>query len=117
VPALAISMMPLICLGGWAGLFLEQGAVSSAVVAGSAIWGALAYGFAVRGLARARRGDDGKMSFVLERLRGALADSILRIQPLARRPFRSPYAAQLWHEWRRNASYLGGRRNEPAQPA
>jgi hypothetical protein len=106
VPALALSMTPLICLGGWAGLFLEQSAVSSVVLAGSAVWGALAYGFAVRGLARARRGDDGKMSFALERLRGALVGSILLTQPLAKRPFRSTYAAQLWHEWRRNASFM-----------
>jgi hypothetical protein len=106
VPALALSMTPLICLGGWAGLFLEQRAVSSVVVAGSAVWGALAYGFAVRGLARARRGDEGKMNFVLERLRVALAGSILRTQRIARRPFRSASAAQLWHEWRRNASFL-----------
>ncbi|HEX2475781.1 MAG TPA: hypothetical protein VHK01_13605 [Lacipirellulaceae bacterium] len=106
VPALALAMTPLICFGAWCGLFLERSDVSSVVVAGSVIWGMVAYAFGVRGLARARRGDDGNMNFVIERLRRVLASSIPETRLVARRPFRSPATAQLWHEWRRNASFL-----------
>ncbi len=106
VPALAVAMTPLVGFGAWCGLFLERSDVSSVVVAGSVIWGMVAYAVGVRGLARARRGDDGDMNFVLERLRTAFARFIPRTRRLARRPFRSPAAAQLWHEWRRNASFL-----------
>jgi hypothetical protein len=106
VPALAIAMTPLICLGAWAGLFLEQDAVAAVVATGSVVWGILAYVFAVRGLSRARRGDDGNSSFVIERLLRALSGRIGSAERSQRRPFRSPAAAQLWHEWRRNASFL-----------
>jgi hypothetical protein len=106
VPALAAAMTPLVGFGAWCGLFLERSDVASVVVVGSAVWGMLAYAFGVRGLARARRGDDGNMSFLLERIRTAFADSIPSTRRLAWRPFRSPAAAQLWHEWRRNASFL-----------
>jgi hypothetical protein len=105
VPALALSITPLFLLGLWAGLYLESGSVSIAVTAASLVWGALAYVFAVRGLARARRGDGGTLGVVGERLQAGLGNRFRGAQGL-KRPFRTPAAAQLWHEWRRNASFL-----------
>jgi hypothetical protein len=106
VPALALAMTPLVGFGAWCGLFLERSDVSSIVMAGSVVWGMLAYVVGVRGLARARGGDDGNLDFVLEPLRRALAGSIPRIRLTGKCPFYSPASAQLWHEWRRNASFL-----------
>jgi hypothetical protein len=106
VPALALAMTPLFGLGAWAGMFLEQSAVSSVVTAGSVVWGLFAYVFAVRGLSRARRGDDGNLGVVVDRLLTAIAGQVRMGANRARRPFRSAVAAQLWHEWRRNASCL-----------
>jgi hypothetical protein len=106
VPALALSTTPLFCLGVWAGLYLESGTVAIAVTAASFAWGTLAYVFAMRGLARARRGDGGNLGVVGERLEAALVGRNRVARPFAKRPFRSPAAAQLWHEWRRNGSFL-----------
>jgi hypothetical protein len=106
VPALALAMTPLVCFGACAGLFLERSAVSSVVIAGSIFWGMLAYVFGVRGLSRARRGDEGNLNFVTDRIRAAVAGLFGAAELPARGPFRSPAAAQLWHEWRRNASFL-----------
>ncbi|HJQ78566.1 MAG TPA: hypothetical protein VJ828_01355 [Lacipirellulaceae bacterium] len=106
VPALAISITPLFCLGLWAGLYLERSTVSFVVVAMSIAWGVLAYVVGVRGLARARRGDDGNLSIVVRAFYAVFATPIRLNRRRTRQPFRSPAAAQLWHEWRRNACFL-----------
>jgi hypothetical protein len=104
VPAMAIAMIPVVILGVWAGVYLESGIVASLVVVGTAVWIVCAFGFAVHGLSRARCGHERAWA-----LPGA-ARTAQSIRHLAgthlRRPFRSPVTAQLWHECRRNSTYL-----------
>ena len=54
VPVMAVAMVPVVLLGMWAGVYLESGIVSVLVFAGTAIWIACAYMFAIHGLSRAR---------------------------------------------------------------
>lgn len=106
VPALAISLTPLIMVPACAGLVFEGPAHSIVIVACSLAWILVAYLYGVHGLSRARRGSDWNwLSRTAERWAA-------RVQPqqavgrFTRRPFRSPAAAQLWHECRRNAVAL-----------
>jgi len=57
----------------------------------------VAFGVAVSGVARARRGDTPEWTLRQER-----ADTA----PATRKPFRSPHQAQFWYEWSRNGLLL-----------
>jgi hypothetical protein len=105
VPALVVSLTPLIVLGSWAGLYPASNIVSALVVACSLIWTWVAYLFGAYGLARARRGNDGAWSLSRSRL-STISSRLSATARSARPPFRSAFAAQLWHECRRNAIFL-----------
>ena len=66
---------------------------------------ALAHGFAVLGLARARCGAESTWSIVPEKIRAAVARRHASIFNRCRQ-FPSASAAQLWHEFRRNVVFL-----------
>jgi hypothetical protein len=104
VPMMAVAMIPVVSLGVWAGVRLESRTVASLVVAGTAVWIACAYVFAVHGLSRARCGTEPAWA-VSDAIRGVLA-SWRFADTHVLSPFRSAAAAQLWHECRRNATYL-----------
>lgn len=65
------------------------------ILAGLALWTAAAYGLAVVGVGRDRRGEAGRFP----ELR-TLAECALDFRSGRRRRFASPQAAQLWFEWR-----------------
>ena len=106
VPALAVAITPLILLGACAGLYLESQSMPWFITLASFVWILGAYLFAVQGLSRARAGSEGDwlrqgVARVFARLRArriVVADT--------RPPFRSPSAAQLWYDCRRNAIVL-----------
>jgi hypothetical protein len=105
VPVLALAAIPLILLGTWAAIYMESRSVAAIVTAGSLIWVAIAHGFAVLGLARARCGAESTWSVVPEKIRAAVVRRHASIFNLCRQ-FPSASAAQLWHEFRRNAVFL-----------
>ena len=105
VPVLALAAIPLILMGTWAAICLESSSVAAIVTAGSLIWVALAHGFAVFGLARARCGAESTWSLVPDKILAAVALRLASIFNLCRR-FPTASAAQLWHECRRNAVFL-----------
>ena len=85
----------------------EPGTASLPPVTIVAMWGiaAVSYGLAVNGVARDRRGDAWSLSFVArlwETVGSATARASKRTAAAraAQWSFRSPYAAQLWAEWR-----------------
>ena len=105
VPVLALAAIPLILMGTWAAIYLESRSVAAIVTAGSLIWVALAHGFAVMGLARARCGAESTWSVVPDKILAAVALRLASIFNLCRQ-FPSASTAQLWHECRRNAVFL-----------
>jgi hypothetical protein len=105
IPALALAITPLVLLAAAASITLESRMLSLAVIAGSLAWMAVAYLVAVHGVSRARTGHDGDWKLTRQ---FAAAISIRRQKrsTTLRPPFRTAARAQLWHEWRRNASFL-----------
>ncbi len=105
IPALSLAITPLVLLAAGASVRVESDTMTAVVIAGSGAWMAIAYAFAVRGVSRARSGSDGG-SIVLERIAEMFARRRNSIGLNSRSPFRTAARAQLWHEWRRNASFL-----------
>jgi hypothetical protein len=104
VPAMALAMVPVVLLSLWAGVYLESRIVSALVVAGTAVWIACAYIFAIHGLSRARCGYEPTWSIPSAIRIAQVPWHLTRTR--ASRPFRSAATAQIWHECRRNAIYL-----------
>jgi hypothetical protein len=105
VPILLIAIVPLTVPLAFGITFLEGTTQSTLLFVCGLIWSAAAYAFGVRGLSRARTGCEGDwFRPIAERwaARGRRQYAIGN----RRRPFRSPFAAQLWHECRRNAIVL-----------
>ena len=105
VPLLIVALTPLI-LPLALGLTFFKGGNLTAVVSASCLgWSAVAYVFGVRGLSRARTGSEGVWFRALTNRWAARARQRHGVG-LQRRPFRSAFAAQLWHDCRRNAIVL-----------
>lgn len=105
VPVLVIALVPL-TLPMALGLTFFNGNVLSAVMTLSGLgWAIVAYVFGVVGLSRARAGNEGDW---LRPITGRWAAWSRRRYAAGnrRRPFRSAFTAQLWHECRRNAIVL-----------
>jgi hypothetical protein len=105
VPALVVTLLPLVLLGLWGGRYFESHTVAVSVIGAGVLWTAAAYRFAVHGLSRARCGVESRWSILPESIRRTLARRRVTSRD-ARRPFGTATAAQLWHECRRNVVFL-----------
>jgi hypothetical protein len=102
VPALVVAIAPLLLPLAFGITFIKGTTLSTLLFASSLAWSFVAYLVGVRGLSRARSGSEADwfQKFIKRwniRARQRYAASFRR------RPFRSAFAAQLWHECRRNA--------------
>ncbi|MDB5174726.1 MAG: hypothetical protein JWN51_3499 [Phycisphaerales bacterium] len=100
-------IMGLIVCGLYAG---SLGVSPVAIAAGYAALALLAHALAARGVARFRLGDGGgnRLAESLRRRVFSTSDSQSAVRRRAKPPFRSPAAAQLWYECRRNIAFLPG---------
>jgi hypothetical protein len=101
VPAIVVAVVPLIAWGTWATIYPDSSFVLFAVVALCALWLGVAYGVAIRGIARARCGTESYLTILPKRLRAAVKQFLIA-HPFHWSAFSSPSVAQLWHECRRN---------------
>lgn len=104
VPMLVITVAPLILFPVAIGILPPSLRMTPLLVAWSVAWSLVAYLFAVRGISRARSGDEGDwFRTVADRVATTYHRRIVLSHTGPRPPFRSAASAQLWHEWRRNA--------------
>jgi hypothetical protein len=105
VPALLIAVAPLTVPLAFGITFLEGNTFSAILFACGIIWSVAAYAFGVQGLSRARTGSEGDWFGPIAE-RWAERARHRHAAGYCRRRFGSPFAAQLWHECRRNAPFL-----------
>ncbi|MDB5291251.1 MAG: hypothetical protein JWL69_2492 [Phycisphaerales bacterium] len=107
----AVVLVPIILGLIVGGLYASSLGVSSIVIAaGFAALALLAHALAARGVAHFRLGE-GNGNGLAESLRRRVfstSDSQSAVQRRPKPPFRSPAAAQLWYERRRNVAFLPG---------
>ena len=106
VPAMVVVLGPLFLLGVWAGFNQANNPVLALITVGNLAWLLVAYCVGVHGLSRTRSGKESDLLASIwkswrARFEGSFA-SFAGEQP----PFRSPFAAQMWHERRRNVRNL-----------
>jgi hypothetical protein len=106
VPAMVVVLGPLFFLGLCAGFNQANNPVLALITVGNLAWLLVAYGVGVHGLSRTRAGKENDLLASIwkswrARFEGSFA-SFAGEQP----PFPSPFAAQMWHEGRRNVRNL-----------
>jgi hypothetical protein len=105
VPMLLIAISPLTVPLAFGITFFEATAISVSFFVCGLISSAAAYAFGVQGLSRARTGSEGDWFRPITE-RWAARSQQRHAAGHHRRPFSSPFKAQLWHECRRNAPFL-----------
>jgi hypothetical protein len=105
VPMLLVAISPVTVPLAFGITFFEETAISASLLACGLISSLVAYAFGVHGLSRARAGSEGDWFRPIAE-RWAARTRQRHAAGHCRRPFTSPFAAQLWHECRRNAPFL-----------
>jgi hypothetical protein len=105
VPMLILAFLPMIVPMALGLTFFKGSWLTAVVSASCLIWSAVAYLVGVQGLSRARAGSQGDWLRPIADWWAAQSRRRSAARA-ARRPFRSAFTAQLWHECRRNAIVL-----------
>ena len=105
VPMLLIAISPVTVPLAFGITFFEETAISASLFACGLFSSLAAYAVGVHGLARARAGSEGDWFRPIAE-RWAARSRQRHAAGYRRRPFSSPFAAQFWHECRRNAPFL-----------
>ena len=103
---MVVAILPLSALGVCAGFNQANNLVLALITAGNLIWLLAAYGVGVSGLSRTRAGKESDLLASIWKSWRMRFDSRFAAQVDGRPPFRSPFAALMWHECRRNVPSL-----------
>ncbi|HEY2882991.1 MAG TPA: hypothetical protein VGJ15_11170 [Pirellulales bacterium] len=106
VPAMVAALGPLFLLAAWAGFNQANNPVLMLIAAGNLAWLLVAYCVGVNGLSRTRAGKESDLFASIWKMWSTKFGSGFAAQADGQPPFCSPFAAQMWHECRRNVRLL-----------